>query len=104
MRLFGFIVFLFFSPVLLSAHQENDSLKDGRYYQYDDSMHLVFSGKYRSGLRNGIFKEYDNQGFLLRKSKYKNGRLRWSQLYVNGRITEVTDSKGNVRKRKNCGC
>ena len=104
MRKLFVITFLFCLPLFLSAQKQNDSTKDGRYFHYNDSARLVFTGKYLHGLRHGIFKEYDSAGFLLRKSRYKKGKLRWSQLYQNGKITEVTDRRGNVKKRKNCGC
>ncbi|HCS21027.1 MAG TPA: hypothetical protein DIW47_10795 [Bacteroidetes bacterium] len=82
----------------------NDSTKDGRYRQYNDSHQLVFEGHYKNGLRQGIFKEYDASGFLLTKSKYKRGTLRWTQLYKDGKIYATIDRKGVYRKRKDCGC
>jgi hypothetical protein len=82
----------------------NDSTIDGKYRQYNDSHKLVFEGKYKGGLRHGIFKEYDGSGLLTTKAKYKRGKLKWKQLYKDGKIYAVIDKKGVYRKRKDCGC
>jgi hypothetical protein len=82
----------------------NDSTIDGKYRQYNDGHQLVFEGKYKGGLRHGIFKEYDGSGLLTTKAKYKRGKLKWKQLYRNGKIYAVIDKKGVYRKRKDCGC
>lgn len=82
----------------------NDSTIDGRYRHYNDSHQLVFEGKYKNGLRQGIFKEYEPSGLLLTKTKYKRGKMRWKQLYKNGKIYATIDKKGVYRKRKDCGC
>ncbi|MHB1278863.1 MAG: toxin-antitoxin system YwqK family antitoxin [Bacteroidia bacterium] len=87
------------------AYREmNDSTQNGRYRQYNDSHQLVFEGHYKNGIRQGIFKEYDASGLLITKAKYKQGKLRWTQLYKNGKIYAVIDRKGVYRKRKDCGC
>ncbi len=113
LRVFVLWMMLFCSGAVASAYdielspsykEWNDSTKDGRFRQYNDSHQLVFEGHYKNGLRQGIFKEYDASGLLITKAKYKRGKLRWTQLYKDGKIYATIDRKGVYRKRKDCGC
>lgn len=94
-----------YATALSPTYKEmNDSTQNGRYRHYNDSLQLVFEGHYKNGLRHGIFKEFDTTRLLITKSKYKRGKLRWMQLYKDGKIYAVIDRKGVYRKRKDCGC
>ncbi len=101
---FGIVPSVYATKHSPACKKMNDSSIDGRYRQYNDSQQLVFEGKYKSGLRHGIFKEYDSSGFLITKTKYKRGKIRWQQLYKDGKIYAVIDKKGVYRRRKDCGC
>lgn len=87
-----------------SAEVKYDSTRDGKYKSYNDSGRLIFVGRYKNGLRHGTFKEYDATGLLVRKTRYRHGKMKWMQVYRNGKIIEYIDKDGNIRKAKNCGC
>jgi|GEM_PF-2253857 len=81
-----------------------DSTQNGKYKAFNESGQLLFVGGYKNGQRQGIFKEYDGMGLLTRKTRYKNGKMKWMQVYKDGKIIEYIDKNGKIRKAKNCGC
>lgn len=87
-----------------SPQTKYDSTQNGKYKAFNEQGALIFSGRYKDGKRHGIFKEYDGTGLLLRKTRYKHGKVKWMQVYKDGKIIEYIDKDGNIRKAKNCGC
>ncbi len=104
MKLAWVPILLAFVFLQVGVSAASDSTHDGRYRQYNDSGQLIFSGKYKDTLRHGTFKEYDSTGLLIRKTRYRKGRMIWMQIYRNGKMIEVIDRHGNIRKTKKCGC
>jgi YD repeat-containing protein len=97
-------VLLVFLASLKAQEIQSDSTKNGVFYLYGDSGHIRLKAYYKDTLRVKTWTEYDSQGFITKKTRYRKGKIRWIHTYDKGLLTEVTDRKGAVRKRKKCGC
>lgn len=101
LRRFFLLLACLFSLQLLHAATEADST----IRIYHDNGKLKVKATMKDGSWDGIMREYDEEGRLRIKIKYKKGEKRWEQHFnEKGRLIEVIDRKGKVRKLKDCNC
>ena len=91
----------FFLPAGAAAQ---DSLKSGTYRFYYESGRLKEKGYFKNGKRHGTWKAYDENGVLVGRTKYRDGNMVWRHVISRGKVIEITDDKGNVKRRSDCGC
>ncbi|HYG16576.1 MAG TPA: hypothetical protein VEC12_12545 [Bacteroidia bacterium] len=87
-----------------AAQTATQQAADSTVIIYHDNGKVKEKGVLKNGLKDGRWREYDTNGDLVKMTRYKNGEFRWERLYKEGKIIQITNRKGKVRKMKNCGC
>jgi|GEM_PF-6458355 len=93
--------------------KKNQTIKDGPYVAYysekdikpffpgpvntNDSMRIMETGFYKSGIKDGIWIKYSTGHEVIAKEVYRNGRKAgiWQKLIENGRVLENYDYDKN---------
>lgn len=90
--------------IWLPLTAQQDSTQDGKYRVYHHNGKMALDGAYKDTLRHGTWEEFDTDGWLQRKTRYRRGKIIWIKIYREGRLAEVINRKGKVKKMKDCGC
>lgn len=78
--------------------------KDSTVITYHENGEIKEKGSYKKGKKHGKWATYNANGALIKLVKYKKGVFWWERLYKKGKLSQITDRKGNVTKMKDCGC
>lgn len=103
-HIFFILLFTITAQSLSASTTSGIPQKDSTAITYHENGKIKEKQKFKKGKKHGRWITYDANGAITKIVKYKKGKFWWERLYKKGKLSKITDRKGNITKMKDCGC